>query len=49
MNKLSEKNLVAKLETLKKHVNEIMDSSDSDNDSNGDNEQQPIRLQKSWM
>lgn len=39
MNKLSEKNLAAKLETLKKHVNEIMDSSDSDNDS--ENETQP--------
>ena len=38
MNKLSEKNLAAKLETLRKHVNEIMDSSDSDNDSDGDNQ-----------
>jgi effector-binding domain-containing protein len=46
MNKLSEKNLVAKLETLKKHVNEIMDSSDSDNDSNGDNEQPTNKITK---
>jgi hypothetical protein len=44
MNKLNEKNLVAKLETLKKHINEIMDLSDSDNDSNGDNEQPPNKI-----
>ena len=46
MNKLSEKNLAAKLETLKKHVNEIMDSSDSDNDSDGNNEQPPNKITK---
>ena len=46
MNKLSEKNLAAKLETLRKHVNEIMDSSDSDNDSNGDNEEPPNKIIK---
>lgn len=45
MNKLSEKNLLPKLETLKKHVNEIMDSSDSDNDSDGNNEQ-PSKITK---
>lgn len=46
MNKLSEKNLAAKLETLKKHVNEIMDSSDSDNDSENNNEQPPNKISK---
>ncbi len=33
MNKITEKNLTAKLETLRKHINEIMDSSDSDGNS----------------
>lgn len=32
MNKLSDKNLLAKLENLKKHVNEIMDLSDSESE-----------------